>query len=480
MFITVYYLVMYIIIKNDKALLDLSLLSLFLLISIYAHNNGNDVIRHFLYIVVIATRIFLWRFLMHSHKQLKSTRFEQVLQIIIYTISGLAVLLTLITSLGLNSWVYIILDGLILIITTLCLVEAVNCLKRNINTKTDIIKEIGLLILTLAVLLVSLRSFVTLNVISISLGVIVFAMFTISLAFMSANALRTQMSQNETKDLELVLYREIINKTSVGVMIADSEFTILDVNDAFVVMTEKTKEELIGEKAIDFYSELHDEKLYKGIEIALENELQWHGEIWDKTISDKVKPRSITINKLKKGMDTIYVSFSLDISDQKDLESKLHKRAYYDHLTGLPNRALFFMSLEKSINKSFVEGTKSALFFLDLDGFKGINDQYGHDAGDHVLIEIGRRLKKILRGSDEVYRLAGDEFTIIFNDIGEYHDIDQIIERVKNVVTEPINYMDNILSTNVSIGVAKIVEDGTDVSTILNKADKAMYQMKRN
>ena len=169
-----------------------------------------------------------------------------------------------------------------------------------------------------------------------------------------------------------------------------------------------------------------------------------------------------------------------DITDRKRLELELEKSANYDKLTELPNRRLFFERLERIILEYEREKNKFALLFIDLDGFKIINDKYGHAVGDKVLITVGNRLSQRIRKSDTVARMGGDEFTIIIRDIGDKKAINNLVNEIHKNLQEVMIIGDIECKINSSIGIAIYPDNGQDSETLLRYADSLMYEIKRN
>lgn len=181
-----------------------------------------------------------------------------------------------------------------------------------------------------------------------------------------------------------------------------------------------------------------------------------------------------------------------DITERKDQENKIRYLAYYDEITQLPNRAFFLKFLSKTIALAHRNTRNFAILFLDLDGFKGINDTYGHHAGDLLLKEISMRLTQGLRCSDlasryfdhfdhkvDVARLGGDEFIILLNDLTRPEDAATVAERIQHWVTEPVALGDRLAHIGVSMGIAVFPHDGEDSETLLKNADIAMYHAKK-
>jgi diguanylate cyclase (GGDEF)-like protein/PAS domain S-box-containing protein len=181
-----------------------------------------------------------------------------------------------------------------------------------------------------------------------------------------------------------------------------------------------------------------------------------------------------------------------DITERKEQENKIRHLAYYDEVTQLPNRVFFLKFLAKTLELSQRNNRNFAVLFLDLDGFKGVNDTYGHQAGDQLLLEISKRLTEGLRCSDlasryfdhfdhkvDVARLGGDEFTILLNELTRPEDAATVAERIQRWITEPVALGDRLIHIGVSIGIAVYPYDGEDADTLLKNADIAMYHAKK-
>lgn len=169
-----------------------------------------------------------------------------------------------------------------------------------------------------------------------------------------------------------------------------------------------------------------------------------------------------------------------DITERKKLELELKKYANYDKLTGLPNRRLFFEKLELSIVENKKVNTQFAVLFIDLDGFKNINDNYGHEVGDEVLTTVGNRLLQCVRKSDTVARMGGDEYTVILKNVEDKEDIKNLVEKIHKSLQEVMQIDGVECFINSSIGVALYPENGDDSETLLRNADSLMYEIKRN
>jgi len=175
----------------------------------------------------------------------------------------------------------------------------------------------------------------------------------------------------------------------------------------------------------------------------------------------------------------------VDITERVDDENKIKNQqkvlkyqATHDALTGLPNRLLFHDRLEQSIKKSKRNKVKMALFFIDLDGFKEVNDTMGHKVGDAVLLQIAKNIRRSVREEDSVSRLGGDEFTVIMEDVKSKKDIAALAQKIVTALSEKIQVQDETISLSCSLGVSVYPHDSTDADTLLSNADTAMYDAK--
>lgn len=160
------------------------------------------------------------------------------------------------------------------------------------------------------------------------------------------------------------------------------------------------------------------------------------------------------------------------------MELKLEHSANYDKLTGLPNRRFFFENLDALIQEDSL--SPFVLLFIDLDGFKAINDHHGHDMGDAVLSIVGKRLLHCIRTSDVVARIGGDEFSVILMDLEDYDTIKNLVDKLHQKLQEPMLIQGISCKIDSSIGIARCPQDGRDSDTLLKNADTSMYIIKHN
>ncbi len=279
---------------------------------------------------------------------------------------------------------------------------------------------------------------------------------------------------------DLAISDMVINNALEGIIITDVNNVIIRVNDSMIRMSGYSKEELIGHNPRIMRSEKHDNIFYQEMWEQIKLQGSWEGEIWDKKKTGEIYPKwmsIITINS-KDGTVVNFIGISSDITKMKKAENDIQLLAYYDSLTGIPNRTLFYDRLRTAILRSKRMNTCVALFFMDIDRFKYINDSLGHDAGDQLLIEVSKRIKSVIREADTLCRLGGDEFTLILENSSCAEDAIIVAEKIVKIINEPFNIMDRQVVVTISIGIAISPFDDQTVEGIIRKADSAMYHAK--
>jgi len=189
-------------------------------------------------------------------------------------------------------------------------------------------------------------------------------------------------------------------------------------------------------------------------------------------------PMEVSISEVALSDQRYFVSIVRDITERKQAEQKIEHMAHYDFLTDLPNRALFLNFLDHSVQLSKRNKQKIAVLFLDLDGFKQVNDTLGHKAGDLLLQEVAKRLKLVLRTSDTVARVGGDEFTFVLNDIGTEENAGKVAAKIIATLSEPFELMGAQCRIGGSVGLSLYPDDATAPDALVKQADEAMYLAK--
>lgn len=294
-------------------------------------------------------------------------------------------------------------------------------------------------------------------------------------AWLAAIAIE-RASQLEDLRLAAVVFEQSVE----GIMVTDTAERILMVNRAFTELTGYTPAEVIGQTPRILNSGRHDAAFFRALKESLEAEGRWQGEIWNRHKSGEVRPFWMSIATVRdaKGAVSHHISILVDICEQKAQAAKIEQLAFYDPLTGLPNRALFLDRLNQALASAQRHGQQVALLFLDLDRFKDINDTLGHEAGDRALIEIARRFQTAIREEETLARLAGDEFVVIA--MGANQSAAALIaERVQKALAEPLAINGRFFTLKASIGIAFYPEDARrSTAELLKYADIAMYRAK--
>ncbi len=289
------------------------------------------------------------------------------------------------------------------------------------------------------------------------------------------------LSQHNLLEDQHVLATTVIEHSGEGIVVTDSRNKIVSVNPAFTEITGFTPDEVIGRDPGILNSGLHDQAFYNQMWATLRSTGRWQGEIWNRRKSGEIYPEwlSIASCRCENGIINNYIAIFSDITARKVAEERMERLAYFDHLTGLPNRALLKDRLEHAIVSSRRHGQMVAVFFLDLDRFKQVNDTYGHHTGDILLVDVADRLKSALRAEDTLSRLGGDEFVIVLPNAPDHHHIEAIARKLIDQMTTPFIIDKGTLSTSTSIGIAIAPADGGSATALIKAADGAMYRAKK-
>ncbi len=285
------------------------------------------------------------------------------------------------------------------------------------------------------------------------------------------------ISRRKSAEEALCLAASVFSSSYEAIIITDADNRIVDVNPAFTRITGYSREESIGCDPSLLSSGRQSAAFYHAMWEALERHDYWQGELWNrrKDGSEFAEVLSISRVRDREGRLLHHVATFSDISRLKRQEEELNRIAYFDPLTGAPNRRLLDDRLRQAIAHAHRTGKPLAVCVIDLDGFKPINDRHGHKAGDDLLIGIVDRLNAILRASDTVARLGGDEFVLLLEDA----EGDAVLERVLEAIREPMQLGHERVGVSASIGVTRFPEDNVDPETLLRHADQAMYRAKQ-
>jgi diguanylate cyclase (GGDEF)-like protein/PAS domain S-box-containing protein len=291
----------------------------------------------------------------------------------------------------------------------------------------------------------------------------------------------TDISEVKQAQEQLLLASMVYENSSESMMVTDAEGNIIAINPAFTRTTGYSLAEVLGKNPRILSSGRHDAQFFQELWHAINTTGSWQGEVWDRRKNGEIYPKWLTINTTFNADGTPHrrVALFSDITDKKNSEKLIWRQANYDALTGLPNRRMFHDRLLQEIKKAGRNENRLALLFIDLDGFKEVNDTLGHSRGDVLLTEVALRLQGCVRESDTVARLGGDEFTIIVSDLDDIHSIDRIAQCILASMAEPFSLVEGMTHVSASIGISIFPEHGSVMDILLKNADRAMYAAKQ-
>lgn len=292
--------------------------------------------------------------------------------------------------------------------------------------------------------------------------------------------LTRDITERKQAEEHLKLAARVFSDAHEGILITDASATIIDVNPTFCEITGYSREEVIGRNPSMLQSGKYGPEFYREMWQALREAQHWQGELWNRKKSGELFAEWLTVSALgdADGNVTHYIGLFSDVTQTKQQQQLLELFAHYDPLTRLPNRILFADRLNQAIAHSKRDRSMLAICFLDLDGFKPVNDQFGHDVGDRVLVEVADRIKNAIREEDSVSRHGGDEFTLLLGDVDSIEECEQAIMRIHRAIAQPYLIGDQPISVGASSGFTVFPLDDADADALLRHADHAMYQAK--
>lgn len=272
----------------------------------------------------------------------------------------------------------------------------------------------------------------------------------------------------------------VLENTQDGILATDAASRILYVNRAFSEVTGYAPEEAIGKTPSMLKSGRHDAAFYAALWETLLRIGHWCGQIWDRRKNGEIYPKRLSITAVRDGLGEIerFVAVFSDIQALHSAEEKLRRITHFDSLTELPNRAQLSQKLNQLVAESRRDDSLLAVVLLDLDGFKTINDRFGHALGDCVLVVVAQRLKQVARSSDMVARLGGDEFAMVLRGLPNMDEVERLAERILTLTATPLEIEGHRYEITTSVGLTLFPFDSADADTLLRHADQAMYQAK--
>jgi diguanylate cyclase (GGDEF)-like protein/PAS domain S-box-containing protein len=295
--------------------------------------------------------------------------------------------------------------------------------------------------------------------------------------------LRFQIALQERMDVMLRKLSSAVENCPASIVITDDKGCIEYVNPAFSRMTGYRLEEVLGQHTRILKGGNQSEEFYRDMWETLMRQEVWHGEFHNRSKDGTLFWEAASISPIidAHGKISHFVAVKENITDKKMMLEKLEQMASFDMLTSLSNRRTFLDRLAQGLEIARRNRQCLALMFIDLDGFKEINDSFGHEAGDLVLKETAFRLLDCVRVSDTVGRIGGDEFTVVLGTISHYEDAGQVADKILAALRHPIILPDGRTERiDACIGISVFPHDAEDCDQLLAAADKAMYEVKRN
>ena len=279
---------------------------------------------------------------------------------------------------------------------------------------------------------------------------------------------------------KLQLAARVFADSHEAIFLADINANVIDINPMFTSITGYEREDILGQnlsilnsgkQSAEFYSEMCEQIRAEGF---------WHGEVSNRKKNGELYIELLTLSTLNDDNGNVlhYLGMFSDITQSKDQQNRLELMAHYDVLTKLPNRTLFADRFAQAVLHSKYNDTLLAVCFLDLDDFKPVNDQYGHEVGDLLLVEVSKRIKAVIREEDTVSRQGGDEFALLLMDLESIAECEPLLQRLHQSLAEPYIINEETIIIGASSGVTVYPLDNGDIDTLLRHADQAMYQAK--
>ena len=293
--------------------------------------------------------------------------------------------------------------------------------------------------------------------------------------------LRTRQQALHDSKSELQLLASVFTHSSEGILITAADHSVIDTNQAFSRITGFTAKEVRGLNPRHVVIAPQSDEFYATLLRSLESDGEWHGELWNRRKNGDVFAALMTISTVHNLAGDVmhYVWLFSDITRIKENEQQLERIAHFDALTKLPNRLLLTDRLQQGLVQAQRRGQSLAIVFLDLDGFKEVNDKHGHAAGDQLLIEVAGRMKHALREGDTLARLGGDEFVAVLLDVADIQRCEPMLNRLLTAASVPVHFGDAMLQVSASLGVT-FYPQAMDIEAdqLLRQADQAMYRAK--
>lgn len=287
------------------------------------------------------------------------------------------------------------------------------------------------------------------------------------------------ITQSVDAQSRLRLAAKVFESSVDAIFISDPSLTILAINPVCERLTNATQSQLLGQSARDFFQDSHDPELMVRVEQVLRDAGFWRGQVWLNRVGRAACAVHLSWVLLRDEQGAVLhtIGFFKDLTDELAAQKRIEQLAYSDALTGLPNKLLLSQRVGFALRMAERNGSQFAVFFLDLDHFKNINDSMGHVFGDRVLVEVAERIKRCLRDADTLCRLGGDDFVIFVQEM-DARGAEVLAHRILDLMAQAFLIEETSFSVGCSIGIALFPADGRSLDELIKCADTAMYLVK--
>ena len=298
-----------------------------------------------------------------------------------------------------------------------------------------------------------------------------------------ANHLATRQALliSEAAAQERALASTVFDESGQGIIVSNPEGRILMANNAFTQLTGYRISEIKGQHTSLLKSGRHDTAFYEQMWDGLLQKGFWEGDIWNRVRSGEIRCHHLNISTVRDEslQPRYYVGMLQDVTERNQAEQAVRYMAHHDILTGLANRSMLMEQLESHLALAKRHGHAVALLYLDLDGFKPVNDRFGHNMGDRVLQQVADRFRNVIREGDLLCRQGGDEFVVLVPEAGSSEELKGMAWKLVEASRAPFPDLDPAIVISASVGVARFPEHGNTSEQLLAAADNAMYAAKR-
>ncbi len=292
----------------------------------------------------------------------------------------------------------------------------------------------------------------------------------------------TDISERKKLEEKLKLAATVFTHAREGIIITDGDSNIIEVNDTFSDITGYSREEVIGQNPRILKSGKQSPEFYSDMWKQIQASGYWSGELWNRRKDGEAYIEMITISAIRDADNKVsnHVALFSDVTQIREHQNQLEWMANYDTLTNLPNRVLLADRLRQAMLQCRRHQVSLAVIFLDLDGFKNVNDRYSHDVGDELLVNIAKHMTEVLREGDTLARIGGDEFVLILADLVNTEACQPVLDRLLTAAASPMTIDGNTFNVSASIGVTFYPQDDVAADVLLRHADHAMYAAKES